>query len=149
MVQDEEVTRLTGTHATFTREQIEKYADSRAALTDASYWAVLVRTSGDFLGEAVLNEVDFDNESAGFRIALFGSLGQGFGTEATRLVVDYALRTVGLHRVSLEVFDFNPRAQRAYEKAGFVREGILRDSLLWDGERHDTIVMSVLRSDLD
>ncbi|WP_197372312.1 GNAT family N-acetyltransferase, partial [Streptomyces clavuligerus] len=47
-------------------------------------------------------------------------------------------------RISLEVYAFNPRARRAYEKAGFVAEGVLRDALLWEGERVDATVMSIL-----
>jgi RimJ/RimL family protein N-acetyltransferase len=84
-----------------------------------------------------------------FRIALAGphAFGRGYGTEATRLVLDFAFDTVGLHRVGLEVFDFNPRAQRVYEKCGFVREGVLRDALRWDGRRHDALAMSVLATD--
>jgi len=42
------------------------------------------------------------------------------------------------------VYAFNPRAQRAYEKAGFVVEGRRREALRWDGEWVDAIVMSVL-----
>lgn len=44
-------------------------------------------------------------------------------TEITPLVVDYALGACGLLRVSLDVYDFNPRAQRVYEKYGFSHEG--------------------------
>jgi hypothetical protein len=69
--------------------------------------------------------------------------GQGYGTEVTRLAIDHAL-AVGLHRVSLTVFAFNPRARRVYEKCGFVLEGRLRDALYWDGEWHDDLVMSVV-----
>lgn len=72
----------------------------------------------------------------------------GAGTEPRRPAVrDYGLDVVGLHRIALEVYSFNPRARRAYEKAGFRTEGVLRDALSWDGERHDAILMSILASD--
>ncbi|GHE85800.1 hypothetical protein GCM10014715_47620 [Streptomyces spiralis] len=51
---------------------------------------------------------------------------------------------LGLHRISLEVYAFNPRARRVYEKVGFLAEGVLRDALLWEGERVDAAVMSIL-----
>jgi len=57
------------------------------------------------------------------------------------------LGTVGLHRVSLGVYDFNPRAQRVYEKCGFSHEGRLREALRWDGQWHDELLMAVLHSD--
>jgi len=101
------------------------------------------------VGEAVLSEVDFDNESANYRVWLAGPqvFGQGYGTEITQLVVDYALGTCGLHRVSLGVYDFNPRAQRAYEKCGFSHEGRLRHALRWEGRWHDELLMAILSSD--
>jgi RimJ/RimL family protein N-acetyltransferase len=62
-------------------------------------------------------------------------------------VIDYGLDVVGLHRISLSVFAFNPRAKRVYEKCGFVQEGIARDALFWDGVWVDSINMSILSSD--
>lgn len=49
-----------------------------------------------------------------------------------------------MHRVDLEVYAYNPRARRVYEKAGFVYEGTKRQSLLWDGAWVDAHVMSIL-----
>lgn len=85
--------------------------------------------------------------SVNFRI-LLGSAhhGRGYGTAITRLVVEHACG-VGGHRVGLGVYDVNPRARRVYEKCGFVLEGRLRDALRWDGEWHDELLMSVLRTD--
>jgi len=57
------------------------------------------------------------------------------------------LGVLGLHRISLGVYDFNPRAQASYAKLGFVLEGRLRDALFWDGEWHDELIMSVLATD--
>ena len=112
-------------------------------------WAVVHPDSGAFLGEVVLLDVDADNRSAGFRIALAGPqvYGKGYGTAATQRVVEFAFSALGLHRVHLEVYDFNARAIAAYRKCGFVEEGRLRDSLRWDGRWHDTIVMSRLATD--
>lgn len=66
------------------------------------------------------------------------------GTEATRLIVGYGFEQLGLYRISLTVFAFNPRARRVYEKAGFVEEGRMRQALKWDGERYDDIMMAIL-----
>lgn len=148
-VHDPESRRLTGTHRSFTLDEITAFAASRAAAPDRLDLAVVARDTGEFLGELALNDVDPPNESAGFRIALTPShVGKGYGTEATKLVLRYAFDTVGLHRVELEVFEFNARAIRAYEKAGFVVEGRRRAALLWDGERYDAFVMGALAPDL-
>ena len=70
--------------------------------------------------------------------------GEGLGTEATGLVLDFAFGELGLYRVELEVFDFNLRAQKSYAKNGFTVEGVKRGGLLWAGERHDVVCMAAL-----
>lgn len=148
---DPEAIRLTGTHRTFTRAEIDRWCATRAEQTDRIDLAVLDRATGAWAGELAITDWDPDNRSCSFRIALTGAArGRGLGTEATRLVVDHVFDRIDdppVHRLELEVFDFNPRARRAYERVGFRREGVLRDALRWDGEFHDVIVMSLLRSD--
>lgn len=153
-LQDVEGQRLTGTHAEFSPEQIHNWLGGLAERHDRGDWAVIRRSTGEdseerYLGEVVLNDLDPDNASAGFRILLAPAevLGQGYGTEATRAVVGHAFDDLGLHRVALEVFAFNPRAQRAYEKAGFTVEGRQRDALRWDGEWVDAVSMGMLAGD--
>ncbi|HYH29305.1 MAG TPA: GNAT family protein [Pseudonocardia sp.] len=147
VLEDPEVQRLTGSHGSHDREQIVRWLATRCDHHERADWAAIRIADGAFLGEAVINQLDVHNASANYRVLLGGAhLDQGYGTEITRLVVDYALST-GLHRLSLTVFAFNPRARRVYEKCGFVPEGRLRHVLRWDGEWHDEFVMSVLASD--
>jgi RimJ/RimL family protein N-acetyltransferase len=145
---DPDVARLTGSHGEIGKERAREWYRTRKDQTDRLDLAIVDRASGAVVGESVLNDWDPDNRSCNFRI-LIGPSGQGrgLGTEATRLTVGYGIEQLGLHRISLGVYAFNPRAQRAYEKAGFKAEGVLRDALLWDGEWVDEIVMSVLEQD--
>lgn len=145
-LQDEEARRLTGTHEQFTEEQIRQWLATRADAHDRADWAIIRRDDTAYLGEVVLNDLDPHNESMGFRISLAGAavFGKGYGSEATKAVVDYGLDVVGLHRISLEVVDFNTRAQRVYEKVGFHAEGLLRDAWYWDGEWSDVVVMAIV-----
>lgn len=146
---DPEVRRLTGTHAVVGRASVADWLATRQEHPNRADWAVMRNADGAFVGEAVLNDLDAGNASVNYRVWLGGDhvFGQGYGTETTRLVVRYALETVGLHRVSLGVYDFNPRAQQMYLKCGFVHEGRLRETLFWDGEWHDELLMSVLSTD--
>jgi RimJ/RimL family protein N-acetyltransferase len=73
--------------------------------------------------------------------------GKGYGSEATRLVLRYAFETLNLNRVWLHVYEYNERGLRAYEKAGFRREGRLRQEMFRDGRYWDTIVMGILRDE--
>lgn len=148
-VHDPESQRLTGTHAEFTEEQIRGWLEKLPGTDDRADWAVIRRDTGQYLGEVVLNDLDDDNWSMGYRIGLSGegALGQGYGTEAGRAVVAHAFDAIGVHRVELEVYAFNPRAVRSYEKIGFVEEGRMRDALRWDGEWVDAVMMSILSTD--
>ncbi len=152
-VADPEVGRLTGSvnsstavsDAGFDERRLREWYSSRNDQTDRLDLAIVDRASNDCVGEVVLNEWEPENASCNFRI-LIGPRGRdrGLGTEATRLLLAHAFETVGLHRVSLEVYAFNPRARRAYEKVGFVPEGVRRDALRFDGEWVDSLLMSVL-----
>ncbi|MFJ6700551.1 GNAT family N-acetyltransferase [Streptomyces sp. NPDC091272] len=147
MFLDAEVARLTGSHGEAEPDQarIRTWYDTRQEQDDRLDLAVVERATGDVVGEVVLNEWDPCNESCNFRISLVPAThGRGLGTEATRLLVGHGFETLALHRISLEVYAFNPRARRVYEKVGFVAEGVLRDALLREGERVDATVMSIL-----
>ncbi|MFI8963389.1 GNAT family N-acetyltransferase [Streptomyces sp. NPDC053493] len=145
MFEDPEIARLTGGHSRFDEPALRRWYGSRAVQADRLDLAVVERATGRVVGEAVLNEWDPDNESCAFRICFSpAGIGRGLGTEATRLIVGHAFEGLGLYRVWLEVYAFNPRARRAYEKAGFRTEGVLRGALRWEGERVDATVMAML-----
>jgi RimJ/RimL family protein N-acetyltransferase len=150
LLDDPESNRLTGTHGgDFSRENLVKWYATRGEHPDRLDLAVIERETGEYVGEVVLNGLDTDNLSCGFRICLVGprAFGRGYGSEATRLILAHAFGTAGVNRVELEVYDFNPRARHVYEKIGFVHEGTKRQALRWDGEWIDAHVMAMLRSD--
>ena len=73
--------------------------------------------------------------------------GKGFGTDAMQVILRYAFTELNLHRVSLNVFGYNPRAMKSYEKAGFKFEGRMRGMLHRDGRRWDIVFMGILREE--
>lgn len=73
--------------------------------------------------------------------------GQGYGTEAIRLLLDYAFGALNFHRVAIGVVGTNERALRFYEKVGFKREGIQRDGYFHDHAYHDFVMMSILEDE--
>ena len=80
----------------------------------------------------------------GVRIGIEQDRGKGLGTRATRLALDYAWRTLNLHRVSLTVFADNPRAIAAYRRAGFQEEGVMRQAAFTAGAWRDVMVMAAI-----
>ncbi len=144
-VQDPETRRLTGTHRTFTYEEIAAYCASCVAQADRITLAITDPRDGVYRGEVVLNDYDEPNRSVNLRILLSASArGRGLGTEALRLVLAHAFGPLGLYRVSLEVFAFNARAIHIYEKVRLRHEGRMRDALWWEGTPHDTLLMAAL-----
>ncbi|MFL6183083.1 MAG: GNAT family N-acetyltransferase [Actinomycetes bacterium] len=140
LMADEEVSVLTGSvHADgqvaaelWSLEQLEEVYARWSVAEDRIVWVVIERKTGNTVGESILHDLDFANRSCGFRIWISGARDRGLGTEATRLTMGHAFEGQGLHRVELEVFDFNPRALHVYVKVGFVHEGTRREALRYN-----------------
>ncbi len=62
-------------------------------------------------------------------------------------MVDYGFLTLGLNRIQLQVWVDNIAGVKAYERAGFKREGMLRQAMFHDGKYCDFLVMSILREE--
>jgi RimJ/RimL family protein N-acetyltransferase len=103
------------------------------------------------IGNTGLHEIDYRNRTATFGI-LIGEpecQGKGYGTETTRLMLDYAFTALGLHNVMLIVFEFNVAGIRAYQKAGFKEFGRRRECRLMGGKLWDEIRMDCLGSEFE
>lgn len=145
MVQEPEGKRFTGTQRSFTLDEIRNWCARVALEPDRIDCAITLTENGAYLGEVVLNEIDEVNRCANFRISLKKEVwNHGYGSEAARLLLGYGFGTLGLHRIELEVFAFNTRALRVYEKLGFRLEGRRREALRWEGRYHDALLMGLL-----
>ena len=103
------------------------------------------------VGNTDLRDIDHRNRSASFGI-LIGepdARGKGYGTEATRLMLDYAFTALGLHNVLLTCYEFNLAGQRAYQKAGFKEIGRRRQCRWLNGRLWDEIFMDCLATEFD
>ena len=96
----------------------------------------------------MINEIDWDLRRANFRIAIFHptARGQGLETWATEVTCDFAFEKLKLRRLELEVYSFNPRAEKTYRKAGFQKEGVVRDAVL-EGEKYADIILMAMREE--
>ena len=103
------------------------------------------------VGNIGLHGVDWKNRGATLGIVLGqrDCWGRGIGVEAIRIMLRFAFHELGLHRVQLEVFVPNRRAQRAYHKVGFRREGIRRQAFFQDGRYVDCLMLAMLREEYE
>jgi RimJ/RimL family protein N-acetyltransferase len=144
---DPEVARLTRYQdGPMRRDEIERFFAARVVGHDSLALAIHERSSGRLVGTCAFSQLDAENGSALYHITIGEKdvWGRGYGTEATRLMLDHAFGTLGLHRVALAVFEFNERAIRSYRSCGFVVEGRAREAIWRDGRWWDEITMSVL-----
>jgi len=147
---DEEVLKLTGSDMDFDFEEEEEnildWYRSRHTQTDRLDLAIVDPILDILVGEAVINLYDESTHSMNFRI-LIGPQGRnrGLGTEATLLLIDYVFKNTTLHYLTLDVLEFNPRARHVYEKIGFVKNGVHKNELEFEGEWIDSIQMKLTR----
>ncbi len=145
---DEEVARLTGCKEVFTEEEVISFF-LRSVEDEDRYFFLIIAPDGRIIGETVINEIDRDLRCANFRIGLYqaGERGKGIGTWATKATRDFAFERLKLHRLELDVYSFNPRAERVYRNAGFKREGVLRDAIMDGGKYADDVLMAMLEDE--
>jgi len=102
----------------------------------------------EHIGATGLSKIEWMNRCACFGIFIGKKTlwNQGYGSEVTSLVLKHSFETLNLNRIYLYVYETNPRAIRAYERAGFVKEGVLREARYLNGVYINALVMSALRS---
>jgi RimJ/RimL family protein N-acetyltransferase len=147
---DPDVVRLTRYQdGPMRRDEIDRFFAARALGPASLSMAIHVVDSNRLIGTCALSQLDADNGSALFHITIGekDTWGRGYGTEATRLMLDHAFTELGLHRVALTVFAFNERAVRSYRSVGFVVEGRAREAIWREGRWWDEISMSLLDSE--
>jgi RimJ/RimL family protein N-acetyltransferase len=144
--------------------EVEPFLSARAVLDRETLLAQIERSQREphLYGRFV---IDVDGERAGSmgfecsnqrsaiarlaRLAVEPSYrGRHVADEAARLLQRHLIEELGFHRLELEIYGFNERAQRHAERSGFVREGVKRRAYLRHGEWVDGVVYSLLREDL-
>ena len=106
---------------------------------------------GIHIGNIGLHDINWTHRRAEMGIVIgekkFWS--QGYGSDAIHTLLRFAFHELNLHRVSLQVYEDNGRAIRAYEKCGFQHEGRYREAIYRKGTYYDALIMSVIRREFD
>lgn len=148
-VNDTEIRQYLGTTSPMNklREQefMEKlYKDDRGITL-----GIVLKEKDKLIGDVGLYDISMPNKHAelGILIGDRSCWSKGYGTEAMNLILGYGFDQLNLHRIYLFVLDFNPRAIRSYEKAGFTREVVARDHGYRNGAYCDDYFMSILEDE--
>ncbi|MBZ0291102.1 MAG: GNAT family N-acetyltransferase [Anaerolineae bacterium] len=113
------------------------------------YFHVRTLAEDTLIGFVVLFNIKWSNQSAMLAIGIGETAfrGKGYGSDALGLILNYAFNELNLYRVGLTVMNYNTAAIRAYEKAGFVREGAARQAVQREGQRYDLVYYGILREE--
>lgn len=133
----------------FSRKNSQQWIEKDLKSTDSFSFMIRTRNDDRPIGGIELDGIDWivGNAWVGIGIGERDSWGKGYGTDAMRVILRFAFDQLNLRRVSLSVFEFNARAIRSYEKAGFHQEGRARKWMNRAGQRWDVIYMGILRSE--
>lgn len=129
------------------KEWLEKEMEG---MGNTMHWFTIRTIAQDqLLGDITLDVINWNHRDAyvGLGIGPRDFWGKGYGTEAMNLILQYGFSELNLHRITLTVFEYNPRAIRSYEKSGFRHEGSLREAILREGKRWDIHYMGILREE--
>jgi ribosomal-protein-serine acetyltransferase len=139
-------------HENYSIEESREFISSRAIASQGDEWysfAIFEGDGGRFLGGVGLNFINRVHQMAnlGYWVRT-GAAGRGVATSATRAVARFGFEQLGLRRIEIVAAVGNIPSQRVAEKAGAVREGILRKRLLIRGEPQDAVLFSLIPEDL-
>lgn len=113
------------------------------------YMFAVYTLDGQYIGVADYRDVDRIKRSCtiGITIGEKDYWDKGYGTDAINILKEFLFDRLNLRRIQLDTWSGNKRAIRAYEKCGFVREGVLRENEYIEGKYYDTIIMALVREE--
>jgi RimJ/RimL family protein N-acetyltransferase len=151
-INDFEVTRtLAASFRPMTWEAEEAWFEGASRRDRDAMFTIYERATLRPIGNTGIHDVD-----AHHRVGEFGLMigekecwGKGYGTETTRLMLDYGFNCLGLHNLMLKVYSFNERGIRAYTKAGFREIGRRREAIRIAGQAYDEVLMDCLATEFE
>jgi RimJ/RimL family protein N-acetyltransferase len=132
-------------------KKIAEWIQKDQEIDPPSSYSFCIRTLDD---NRLIGFIGLDGESFPHGEAFVGiGIGErefwdkGFGTDAMKVILRFAFEELNLRRVAINVFEYNRRAIRSYEKVGFMHEGRARETLYREGQRWDLLFMGLLREE--
>lgn len=131
----------------FTREGHERWIETQVETGHVVQTIICDLATDRPLGSVYIRDIDRQHNKAEYGIFIGepDARGRGIGAAAAKLMLRYCFEEEGLHRVYLRALSDNIQAIRSYEKAGFVREGLLRDDVCIDGNYRDIVWMACIQ----
>jgi RimJ/RimL family protein N-acetyltransferase len=139
-VNDPAIGRLLGRIEPVTKAEHERWYERLIDNINVRVFAIEVNS--EYIGNVWLWNIEKAHRKAEVRIVIGLRQGQGYGTQALDIITKYAFGKMNLNRLYAYVFDYNKRAQNAFETSGFIKEGFLKSDRFINGEYVDTYIMA-------
>jgi len=132
----------------FAATWLARYEEGRRDGT-RELFAVVGEGDGEFLGVGAVPVIDREAATLelGYVVAP-AARGRGVATAALRLLTEWAFSEAGAERIELLIGVDNDASKVVAERAGYVRDGVLRSAYLKQGRRQDTELWSRLKADV-
>lgn len=129
-----------------TREDHENWIRTRVETKDVVQTIICDIATDRPLGSVYIRDIDKQHKKAeyGIFIGEAEARGRGIGTAAAKLMLRFCFEEMELHRVYLRALSGNEQAVRSYEKAGFVKEGLLKEDVCINGKYIDIVWMAAI-----
>jgi len=146
---DYEVTKYLGGVGVFPEndDSMERFFNDVVNSPDNVVMGIVDKSDDSHIGNIKLGPISWLHRRAELSIMIGEKdrWGKGFGTEATRLMVQYGFNRLNLHKITLGLFKEQFAGAKVYEKIGFEQEGVIKESHFIDGKWNDRIIMGILQ----
>lgn len=130
----------------FTRSEELKFLKKIIKSKNDYVFSIFRTTDGKYLGQCAINQISRQNKLGRFSIFVTKeNWGKGYAEEAIRLLIEFAFRKLGLHKIWGVAWATNKKAWHIYRKVGFKKEGLLKDEYYWHGRFHDLLRIAIVK----
>lgn len=133
-----------------TKEYVDKIFTDYVNNEESIVFGIKLLKNGQIIGLAGYDDIIKENKVATLFIGIGNKdlRGKGYGKEALKILIDYGFSIMDLHKIQLNVLEFNKGAIALYEKVGFVKEGVYREFVLRNEKRYDLYLYGILKHEI-
>ena len=133
-----------------TETEHEYWSKKAVFKRDSVIFAITTNSKSEHIGNCGLKNIDNRARKAELWIYIgVDYINKGYGIDSIQTLVEYGFNSLNLNRIYVYCIDYNKRAQRSFEKCGFINEGLFREDIYIGGQYRDTVRMAILRKDFE
>ena len=129
------------------QNEVEWLQRAMEASATERHFAIERKDDRSHIGNASIHDIDWVSRTAWFGLFIGEptAWNRGFGSDAIETLVRFAFEDMNLHKLRINVFDYNERAKHVLQSRGFVQEGKLQRDFYREGTYHDIVLLSIFR----